>query len=156
VLECVRASDGRRVALKALNAPPSLRAEGLLEAELLALAARASPYVVPLLDLLDDGPHVCLVMELLGPTLRQLLEERQLCPLPLAHVASVLAQMFNALEALQIHHIVHTDVKTDNIMVVDSQEEMLFVKLIDFSCAFYKDVPQPDFYVQTRYYRAPE
>lgn len=43
--------------------------------------------------------------------------------------------MATALQFLKIHGIVHTDMKPDNIMLVDRVNQPLRVKLIDFGLA---------------------
>lgn len=45
-------------------------------------------------------------------------------------------QLLVALDALEYLGIVHSDIKPDNIMVVNAESEPLRVKLIDFGLAF--------------------
>lgn len=49
--------------------------------------------------------------------------------------------MATALQFLQTHRLVHTDMKPDNIMLVDRVNQPLRVKLIDFGLASLVSVP---------------
>lgn len=44
-------------------------------------------------------------------------------------------QLLEALDALKVLGILHTDIKPDNVMFVNVQDQLLRVKLIDFGAA---------------------
>jgi serine/threonine protein kinase len=52
--------------------------------------------------------------------------------------------------------LIHTDLKPENIMLVDPLREHYRVKVIDLGCAVHVSEAVCSTYVQTRYYRAPE
>lgn len=97
---------------------------------------------------------ICLHFELLDQSLLSLLEKRKQ-GLLLSDIKAIVFQVATALLHLNSIGIVHADLKPDNIMVVDSSQRPLRVRLIDFGQAFqYNDKPEDT--VQVPAYRAPE
>jgi serine/threonine-protein kinase len=86
------------------------------ELEARAAAKLHHPGVVAVHDQGVDGGHVYLVMELVsGGTLRDLLRERGVLPVPL--VISVLDPMLSALASAHRAGLVHRDVKPENVLI---------------------------------------
>lgn len=50
-----------------------------------------------------------------------------------------LQKLMHAFDLLQVHGIVHADIKSDNILVSYTKDEITSVKLIDFGSAFLYD-----------------
>ncbi len=103
--------------------------------EAAAAAQVKSPHVVQMLDhgLSETGvPYI--VMELLeGRELSKHLDERgTLSP---AEVSAIVSQLCKALRRAHERHIVHRDIKPDNIFLCDVGGNDLFVKLLDFGVA---------------------
>jgi serine/threonine protein kinase len=94
--------------------------------------------------------HVCMVMELCGPNLYDVLQGRSFRGLPLSAVRSVATNLFAGLVTLERCQVVHADIKPENIVVSHAA-----VKVIDFGSARRGGAPLAT-YVQSRYYRAPE
>uniref|UniRef100_A0A671V081 Homeodomain-interacting protein kinase 1-like n=1 Tax=Sparus aurata TaxID=8175 RepID=A0A671V081_SPAAU len=65
-------------------------------------------------------------------------------------------EMATTLQLLESTGIVHTDLKPDNIMLVDHVNEPLKVKMIDFGCAMQASELERGFYRQALHYRSPE
>lgn len=61
--------------------------------------------------------------------------------------------MATALEALKINEVIHSDIKLDNIKLVDRQEQPIRVKLIDFGLAFLTSEVKRGSTQQTIHYR---
>lgn len=61
--------------------------------------------------------------------------------------------MATTLQLLESTGIVHTDLKPDNIMLVDHVNEPLKVKMIDFGCAMQASELERGFYRQALHYR---
>jgi serine/threonine-protein kinase len=106
-----------------------------------AAAQIKSPHVVQTLDhgVMEDGiPYI--VMELLeGESLAERLA--RVGQLPLGQVAEIVRQAARGLAKAHAAGIVHRDVKPDNVFLVDSEDDELFVKLLDFGVAK-QTVPQ--------------
>eukprot|EP00127_Corallochytrium_limacisporum_P007176 Clim_evm49s243 gene=Clim_evmTU49s243 len=98
--------------------------------------------------------HLCLIFELLGQDLRQLLREMGLSKgISLAAVRLYARQIFRALRLLHSCGFVHADVKPDNFLV---DRKGAKVKLSDFGTAERaKNLPQ-NAMVVSRFYRSPE
>uniref|UniRef100_A0A668AR81 Protein kinase domain-containing protein n=1 Tax=Myripristis murdjan TaxID=586833 RepID=A0A668AR81_9TELE len=65
-------------------------------------------------------------------------------------------QLATALAHLKSAGITHSDLKPDNIMMVDHVWQPLKVKIIDFGSAFETSGARSGSYIQTRWYRSPE
>ena len=106
------------MALKVLVPPPAVAhlVRERTRREILAVRALAHPNVVPIFDLLEEGPFTVLVMErVLGSDLQALVAERG--PLPPEQVAALGQGVAEALAAAHRRGIVHRDVKPRNILV---------------------------------------
>uniref|UniRef100_A0A8C6M8C8 Protein kinase domain-containing protein n=1 Tax=Nothobranchius furzeri TaxID=105023 RepID=A0A8C6M8C8_NOTFU len=90
--------------------------------------------------------------ELLDKDLCEFLENKG-GPLKVAEVRVIAQQILVALSALKQLGITHTDIKVDNIMLVNHEAQPFRVKLIDFGLT--ERLPQKSI-IQTLPYRAPE
>ncbi|XP_012723410.2 homeodomain-interacting protein kinase 2 [Fundulus heteroclitus] len=96
----------------------------------------------------------CLVFETCDITLNDYIKERTQ-PMDLQDIRTVIQQLATALDALRDFGIIHSDLKTDNIMLVDKTRKPLEVKLIDFGLAFFYQKVNRNIN-QCLFYRAPE
>ncbi|XP_044124859.1 homeodomain-interacting protein kinase 4 [Bufo gargarizans] len=100
----------------------------------------------------------CLVFELLHKNLYEYQKEIRFAPIPLRHIRTITAQVLEALSKLKELSIIHSDLKPENIVLVDQVRYPFRVKIIDFGSASIlsdvKHVKEP--YIQSRFYRAPE
>ncbi|KAK1784083.1 hypothetical protein P4O66_021185, partial [Electrophorus voltai] len=95
--------------------------------------------------------HICLVFEMLGQSLYDFLKRSKFSPLLLKCIRPVLQQVAKALMKLKSLGLIHTDLKPDNIMLVDPVRQPYRVKVIDFgSASHFSKAPS---YLQSRYYR---
>jgi serine/threonine-protein kinase len=122
---------GREVALKELREELGVSAEGLArfrrEAE--AVARLAHPNVVSFFDLVEEGPHVFLVMELVkGDPLSNLLAARKL---DTRGVVLLLEKVARGVQHAHEHGVLHRDLKPGNVLVGVSGEP----KVADFGLA---------------------
>jgi serine/threonine-protein kinase len=128
------------ISAKALAADADLLTRFKREAK--AAAQVKSPYVVHIFDhgqTADGTPYI--VMELLeGESLKERLARRgKITP---REAAIVVAQVSKALAAAHRFGVVHRDIKPDNVFLVASPEEELFVKVLDFGIAKQPGLPQ--------------
>jgi len=63
--------------------------------------------------------HLCLVFELLGLNLYEVLKQRQFRGLPIAIVKKFMKQAINGIQEVSDRGIVHCDLKPENILVVN-------------------------------------
>ena len=132
----------KTVAIKVLR--PSLAADEKIVARFSREARAASrishPNALSVTDFgEDESGHVFLVMEYLsGKTLKQVIRDDG--PLPLARVVDITRQVGDALNAAHEQGVVHRDLKSDNIMLVDTMAGD-HAKVLDFGIA---KINEPD------------
>ena len=123
----------RRVAVKILrlevcDQPQALQ---LFRDEARAAGRIGSAHIVEILDFaeLPDG-RLLYTMELLGgrPLARDIAER----PMSAARTIAVLRQVCKGLSSDHAAHIIHRDIKPDNIFLVDRQSRPDSVKILDF------------------------
>jgi len=110
-------------------------------------------YIVNMIKWFNYHGHVCIVTEYLSLNLYEVLQERKFYGLPLHLVKCVMKQLLYNLTVLEKYGIVHSDIKPENILLVDSVSTN--IKLIDFGSSRTIDQAASQ-YIQSRYYRAPE
>ena len=137
----------KTVAIKVLR--PSLAADEKIVARFSREARAASrishPNALSVTDFgEDDSGHVFLVMEFLsGKTLKQLIRDDG--PLPLQRVVDITRQVADALNAAHSQGVVHRDLKSDNIMLLDTVTGD-YAKVLDFGIA---KINEPDGAIDT-------
>ena len=110
----------------------------------------------------DESGHVFLVMEFLsGKTLKQVLREEGGLPLP--RVVDITRQIGDALNAAHSQGVVHRDLKSDNIMLLDTMIGD-YAKVLDFGIAKINEpegavdtgLTAPNLVIGTPQYMSPE
>ena len=155
----------KTVAIKVLR--PSLAADEKIVARFSREARAASrishPNALSVTDFgEDESGHVFLVMEYLsGKTLKQVIRDEG--PLPLARVVDITRQIGDALNAAHEQGVVHRDLKSDNIMLVDTMAGD-HAKVLDFGIAKINEadggvdtgLTAPNLVIGTPQYMSPE
>ncbi len=100
--------------------------------------------------------HLCQEFELLDMSLKEFVDMRQTSSLQLKEIRPILHQVATTLQVLKSLGIAHTDLKPENIMLVDHVRQPLKVKLIDFGSTCDPSKAERGSYIQPRWYRAPE
>ncbi|KAK2914577.1 hypothetical protein Q8A73_005171 [Channa argus] len=98
----------------------------------------------------------CLVFEMLDKSLWDLMMERQRAPMSLNEIRPITHQLLVAFDALKDLGIIHTDLKLDNIMLVNHSQQPYKIKLIDFGLARPEGTVEPGTIMQPLPFRAPE
>lgn len=155
----------KTVAVKVLR--PSLAADETIVARFSREARAASrishPHAVSVTDFgeSEDGV-VFLVMEYLdGKTLKEII--REMGPLPLPRVVEIIRQVGGALDAAHAQGIVHRDLKSENIMLLNSAGPD-YAKVLDFGIAkiteptgaYDPGLTAPNLVIGTPQYMSPE
>jgi serine/threonine-protein kinase PRP4 len=180
VLKCTVISNSSSIALpvtvamKCIRHNDSMAKAAMTELQIL-LKLQGSPGIIPLLlptsatsssssmnvSPLEHRGHVLLVFHFMEYNLRDVLQKfGKGVGLSLQAVRSYFGQLLSALSHLQKHHIIHADIKPDNILV---RADFAVVQIADFGSAMdlqSYDTPvtinQPTPYLVSRFYRAPE
>ena len=155
----------KKVAIKVLR--PSLAADQTIVARFSREARAASkishPHALSVTDFGEaEGGVVFLVMELInGRTLKEVI--RQEGPLPLPRVVEIIRQVGNALDAAHAEGVIHRDLKSDNIMLLNTGGAD-YAKVLDFGIAKIQEpvgghdpgLTSPDLIIGTPQYMSPE
>lgn len=178
VLECAdlnrRASDKNRygaaqyVAIKVVRSVKRYCDSAIIEAKIVAdlnrCGGRGLSHCVVLRDSFSLDGHYCLVFERLGPSLYDFLKRHNYQPFPMVCVQDFTVQLLEALEFMHSLRLIHTDLKIENILLMDHREvnygtyrvpASTKIKVIDFGGACY-DSDKKSTIITTRQYRAPE
>jgi serine/threonine protein kinase len=146
----------RDVALKIIRNKPAYHRQGLIEAEVLSrLRTLRSPCVVQMLRTFEFAQHKCIVMEMLGINLYQLLRDRGHRGLDSddPRLKVIARDTATGLRAIRQAGVIHADLKPENIVISPDQNS---VKIIDLGSAMLRERARHYTYVQSRYYRSPE
>jgi serine/threonine-protein kinase len=155
----------KKVAIKVLR--PSLAADESIVARFSREARAASrishPHALSVTDFgEDEGGVVFLIMEFLnGRSLKEVI--RQEGQLPLARVVEIMRQVCSALDAAHAEGVVHRDLKSDNIMLLNTSGAD-YAKVLDFGIAKIQErdgeydpgLTSPDLIIGTPQYMSPE
>lgn len=155
----------KTVAIKVLH--PALAADDTIVARFSREAKAASRISHPhALNVTDFGESengiVFLVMEYLrGKTLKEVIHEDG--PLPLPRVVEIIRQICGALETAHAEGVVHRDLKSDNIMLVEVSGGGDWAKVLDFGIAKITEkvgqdpaLTAPNLIIGTPQYMSPE
>ena len=156
----------KTVAIKVLR--PSLAADEKIVARFSREARAASrishPNALSVTDFgEDDNGTVFLVMEFLsGRTLKQVIRDEG--PLALTRIVDITRQVGDALAAAHAQGVVHRDLKSDNIMLLDTTSVGDYAKVLDFGIAkinepdgeFDGGLTAPNLVIGTPQYMSPE
>ena len=125
------------VALKVINpgiiGSPEVRDRFLREARAAAQLRHANIATVFRLGVTADGTHYYAMEFCDGQTLQQALSGWG--PLPAANAVHLAWQVSKALRLAEEHRLLHRDLKPANLIVIETPDEGLVVKVIDFGLA---------------------
>ncbi|CAD25928.1 SER/THR PROTEIN KINASE (MNB/DYRK SUBFAMILY) [Encephalitozoon cuniculi GB-M1] len=154
VVRCV-GSDGEEVAIKVVKNQPKYYNYEMNEVRILhkLLYNNLNDRFVTIKDVFMYKQHLCIVEELLGRNLYTFLKMTRFKGLDHPTLRTILHQILEGMVQLSLLGIIHCDLKPENILIADY--DTFKIKIIDFGSAVTS--PQGShFYVQSRYYRAPE
>eukprot|EP00397_Hematodinium_sp_SG-2012_P004097 GEMP01004108.1.p1 GENE.GEMP01004108.1~~GEMP01004108.1.p1 ORF type:complete len:670 (+),score=93.71 GEMP01004108.1:562-2571(+) len=97
--------------------------------------------------------HLILVFDLLSVNLFEVLRQNQFRGLSCALIRNLTKQLLHSLVALKKAHILHCDLKPENVLLCTNRNTK--IKLIDFGSACFQS-HMAYTYIQSRFYRSPE
>lgn len=154
VFKCFDRRKNESVAVKVVKNKPAYRKQAFIEIKM--LKNLSNDRFVVLRDHFEHKNHVCIVLELLGCDLYQLLKSRGYVGISWTRIRNIAKQLLNALVLLKRSGIIHCDLKPENILLSDQlKAENGEVKIIDFGSACFEHATVFT-YVQSRFYRSPE
>jgi serine/threonine protein kinase len=131
VFQCLHVQTGQQVALKIVKNKPAYTRQAAMEIEIFetlqndedddkapAGTPRSRDYMVNLLFYFKHQNHLCIVFELLGLNLYEVLKRRQFRGLPLTMVRDIVQQVVHGIKDLSQKNIVHADLKPENLLLV--------------------------------------
>jgi hypothetical protein len=153
VFHCKNMDTGKVCAVKIVKNKPAYTRQGTIEIDVFKTMMKDSPgadtldvnvrsgsgengqekrrdikdMMVSLLCYFLHKSHLCLVFELLGQNLYELLKRRQFRGLPLRIVKNVVKQALDGVTELTKRKIVHCDLKPENILVVSNEVTQMMV-----------------------------
>ncbi|KAK4788322.1 hypothetical protein SAY86_019641 [Trapa natans] len=179
VLECWDREAKETVAIKVVRSIKKYRESAMVEIDVLQLLSRhdkSGSHCVKIRNWFDYRNHICIVLEMLGPSLYDFLRKNSYRPLPVDLVRELGRQLLECVAFMHNLNLIHTDLKPENILSSD------YVKVPDYKVSsrspregtYYKRLPKSinikvidfgsmanglrkhNYIVSTRHYRAPE
>jgi dual specificity protein kinase YAK1 len=146
-------------ALKVTKSTSAHRAQTALEIRIMErLKAVGTPEeletICLILDHFDYRDHICILMPVHSINFLTILERHNFHGITLNLIQLVVRQVVKAFCLFHRAGVVHLDIKPENIVLADLYSPC--VKVIDFGSSRLIDHPLSHYYVQSRWYRAPE
>ncbi|KAJ9708763.1 hypothetical protein PVL29_000666 [Vitis rotundifolia] len=181
VLECWDRETKEMVAIKVVRGIKKYREAAMIEVEVLQLLGKcdkSGSRCVQIRNWFDYRNHICIVFEMLGPSLYDFLRKNNYRSFPVDLVREIGRQLLECVAFMHDLHLIHTDLKPENILFVSPEYVKVpdykvttrspkdgicykrlprssAIKVIDFgSTAF--ECQDHSYIVSTRHYRAPE
>lgn len=176
VVRCYDHQQRRAVAIKVIRAIQKYRDASRIEIRVLRCIREHDPsgqnLCVRFFETLDFHNHVCIVSELLGRSVFDFLKDNEFQPFACRDIWLFARQILRSVTFLHDLSLVHTDLKPENVLLVDSSFDTVptsrrppcrlrrvlrnaDIRLIDFGSATFNDEYHSGI-VSTRHYRAPE
>lgn len=153
VVHCTKVGTKEQVAVKILKE----KAHGEHELQMLTAIKSLDPdkhNVVRFIECFSYKGYACLVFEKLDRTLSDFVEENG--KLDAKKIQTIARQMLVTLDALKQINVIHSDIKPDNVMLVNHRQELLKIKLTDFGVAVLASDSNEGKPMQALLYRSPE
>lgn len=168
-------SVGNYCAIKVIRSVQKYRDASKIELRVLSTLGRNDPgnenKCIHLRDCFDWRNHICIVTDLLGMSVFDFLKAGGFVGFPMSHIQSFARQLFRSIAYLHDLQLIHTDLKPENVLLVNSSYSNLptnkrgvqtrrvlwdtDIRLIDFGSATFQEEYHSSV-VSTRHYRAPE
>ncbi|KAK9675510.1 hypothetical protein RND81_11G011500 [Saponaria officinalis] len=175
VLECWDRETREVVAVKIIRSIKKYRDAAMIEIDVLEQLGRHNRHsngCVQIRNWFDYRNHICIVFEMLGPSLFDFLRKNNYRSFPVDLVREIGRQLLECVAFMHDLRLVHTDLKPENILFISSEYVKLpdnkgtfregkrlpkssAIKVIDFGSTAH-GTQVHNYIVSTRHYRAPE
>eukprot|EP00405_Crypthecodinium_cohnii_P038897 CAMPEP_0206542752 /NCGR_PEP_ID=MMETSP0325_2-20121206/10376_1 /ASSEMBLY_ACC=CAM_ASM_000347 /TAXON_ID=2866 /ORGANISM="Crypthecodinium cohnii, Strain Seligo" /LENGTH=680 /DNA_ID=CAMNT_0054040903 /DNA_START=384 /DNA_END=2422 /DNA_ORIENTATION=+ len=158
--QVVRTCDfksGSNVALKMVRNKKRFHHQALVEVKILEHLrdrdVESTSNVVHMLDYFYFRNHLCITFELLSINLYEFIKNNNFQGVSLGLIRRFAIQLLAALRFLRKLHIIHCDLKPENVLLKNPTKSG--IKVIDFGSSCFED-ERVYTYIQSRFYRSPE
>ncbi|KAG4069590.1 hypothetical protein HA402_005128 [Bradysia odoriphaga] len=174
VVLAIDAVERRRVALKVTKNGEDTRKSAQKEIAVLKIIGNLDLLdnipCIKMLDCFNYGRHICIAFPCMAMDVLNYMKRNNFNPLSYHELRDISRQLFLALNFLHNNGIVHTDIKPDNILLIDGSFRMEFcdrtkllvrrlncttVRLCDFGLVS-QNGEERNYKITAREYRAPE
>ncbi|TMW66491.1 hypothetical protein Poli38472_004256 [Pythium oligandrum] len=183
VFRCQNAVTKEIVAVKVIRNHPSYYKQAIVEVQITGMlnasyTAEEAPHMARLKGHFEYCNHLCLVFELLGINVYELIADNNFNGFSLDTTRGFLQQILHALVQLEDVGVIHCDLKPENILLAgsnallsdivydrrypspftlpsDHELEIPHLKVVDFGSACMENETVYS-YIQSRFYRSPE
>ncbi|XP_048502408.1 serine/threonine-protein kinase AFC2 isoform X2 [Beta vulgaris subsp. vulgaris] len=175
VLECWDREMREVVAVKIIRSIKKYRDAAMIEIDVLEQLGRHNRHgngCVQIRNWFDYRNHICIVFEMLGPSLFDFLRKNNYRSFPVDLVREIGRQLLECVAFMHELRLVHTDLKPENILFISSEyvkipdnkgtlrdgkrlPKSCAIKVIDFGSTAH-GTQVHNYIVSTRHYRAPE
>uniref|UniRef100_A0A3B4AG85 Protein kinase domain-containing protein n=1 Tax=Periophthalmus magnuspinnatus TaxID=409849 RepID=A0A3B4AG85_9GOBI len=157
VAKCRNRVTGELVALKVMKIDKNMEYYFRKEVEMLGLIKSLDPDTFNLIKFIEHFEYddrQCMAFEMLDISVDDQMEKQE--HFSLNEIRPMAKQLLVTLFGLKSIGVLHTDIKPDNIMLVDQEKQPFKLKLIDFGVAKRRDGVQLGQSLQPVAYRSPE
>ncbi|TFY59885.1 hypothetical protein EVJ58_g5496 [Rhodofomes roseus] len=157
VLHCRDHCTGESVAVKIIRNKKRFHHQALVEIKILDNLRKwdqeEKHHVIKMTEHFYFRNHLCIATELLSINLYELIKANGFVGFTTALIRRFTSQMLQSLSLMRHHHIVHCDLKPENVLLKHPAKSA--IKVIDFgsSCFEHEKIYT---YIQSRFYRSPE
>ncbi|XP_051903646.1 homeodomain-interacting protein kinase 2-like [Hippocampus zosterae] len=159
VAKCRKADTNKTVAVKMIRDQGNFAVQARFEIEALQKIQMLENYTSHLVQWMSTFSYmgyICLEFEYLDKSLFDFMKERHFKPLQVKEIRPIVHQLAKALDHLKGARMIHADLKLENIMFINHQQQPYRVKVIDFGLTHDIADARPGSYIQSRPYRSPE
>ncbi|KAK9701909.1 serine/threonine protein kinase, CMGC, dual-specificity [Basidiobolus ranarum] len=158
--QVIKAEDhktGQQVAIKIIRNKKRFHTQALVELKILECIKKWDPddtkNLVHIFRHFYFRNHLCIVFELLSINLYEFLKSNSFQGCSVSLIRRFTVQMLRALSLLNKHHVVHCDLKPENVLLKYPNKSA--IKVIDLGSSCFES-ERIYTYIQSRFYRSPE
>eukprot|EP01114_Cavostelium_apophysatum_P015713 TRINITY_DN4343_c0_g1_i1.p1 TRINITY_DN4343_c0_g1~~TRINITY_DN4343_c0_g1_i1.p1 ORF type:complete len:761 (-),score=190.67 TRINITY_DN4343_c0_g1_i1:118-2400(-) len=148
---------GKSHALKIIRNRSRYQQQALVEVKILDYMKSKDPQgqsnVIQTITSFHFRNHYCILFDLLSVNLYELIKANHFRGFSLPLIRKFAVQMLNSLRFLAKHHIIHCDLKPENVLLDEPTKSA--ITMIDFGSSCFEH-EKAYTYIQSRFYRAPE